>query len=116
MSEHVVSDFKGKDDLLIQSIDSLLAMDAKGILVPHGIGGHARTLLRAAKAAIEQAARTVPEGWRIDRCSDGSINVIKDGHCGANVEQNAEQARRIPEEVLWMLANDMLSAAPEGKK
>jgi len=63
-----------------------------------------------------QAARMVPEGWRFDRCSDGSINVIKDGHCGANVEQNAEQARRIPEEVLWMLANDMLSAAPEGKK
>ena len=60
MSEHVVSDFKGKDGLLIQSIDSLLEMDAKGILVPHGIGGHARTLLRAAKAAIEQAARTVP--------------------------------------------------------
>ena len=61
MSEHAVSDFKGKDGLLIQSIDSLLEMDAKGILVPHGIGGHARTLLRAAKAAIEQAARTVPE-------------------------------------------------------
>jgi len=63
-----------------------------------------------------QAARMVPEGWRFDRCSDGSINVIKYGHGGANVERNAEQARRIPEEVLWMLANDMLSAAPEGKK
>ena len=62
------------------------------------------------------AARMVPEGWRFDRCSDGSINVIKDGAGGANVEQNAEQARRIPEEVLWMLANDLLSAAPEGKK
>ena len=63
-----------------------------------------------------QAARTVPEGWRIDRCSDGSINVIRYGAGGANVEQNAKQARHIPEEVLWMLANDMLSAAPEGKK
>ena len=63
-----------------------------------------------------QAAQSVPEGWRFDRCSDGSINVIKDGHGGANVEQNAKQARHIPEEVLWMLANDMLSAAPEVKK
>ena len=62
------------------------------------------------------AARMVPEGWRFDRCSDGSINVIKDGAGGANVEQNAEQARRIPEEVLWMMANDLLPAAPEGKK
>ena len=63
-----------------------------------------------------QAARTVPEGWRFDRCSDGSINVIKDGAGGANVESSAEIPRRIPEQVLWMLANDLLAAAPEGNK
>ena len=67
-------------------------------------------------ARFLQAAQSVPEGWRFDRCSDGSINVIKDGHGGANVEQNAKQARCIPEEVLWMLANDLLSVAPEGMK
>lgn len=60
MSHHTVDDFKGNDGLLIQCIDSLLAMDAKGILVPHGIGGHARTLLKASKAALEQAAQSVP--------------------------------------------------------
>lgn len=67
MSEQVVSDFKGKDELLIQSIDSLLEMDAKGILVPHGIGGHARTLLRAAKASIlsRPAPVQVPDGWKL---------------------------------------------------
>lgn len=58
MSDYVVDDFKGNDGLLIQCIDSLLAMDAKGILVPHGIGGHARTLLKASKAALEQAAQS----------------------------------------------------------
>lgn len=60
MSHHTVDDFKGNDGLLIQCIDSLLAMDAKGILVPHGIGGHARTLLKASKAALEQAEQSVP--------------------------------------------------------
>lgn len=57
MSHHTVDDFNGNDGLLIQCIDSLLEMDAKGILVPHGIGGHARTLLKASKAALEQAAQ-----------------------------------------------------------
>ena len=68
------------------------------------------------REAFVQAAKMVPEGWRFDRCSYGSINVIKYGQGGANVEQSAEQARRIPEEVLWMLVNDMLSATPEVKK
>lgn len=58
MSDHTVDDFNGNDGLLIQCIDSLLAMDAKGILVPHEIGGHARTLLKASKAALEQAAQS----------------------------------------------------------
>jgi len=71
--------------------------------------------LFAQKLLDEQAARTVPEGWRFDRCSDGSINVIKDGAGGANVESSAEIPRRIPEQVLWMLANDLLAAAPEGR-
>jgi hypothetical protein len=34
------------------AIDALLSLDAAGALVPHGIGGHARTLLTAARAAI----------------------------------------------------------------
>lgn len=61
MCELNANDFAGKDDLLIRSIDSLLEMDSKGVLVPHGIGGHARTLLKAAKASI-QAARQSAEG------------------------------------------------------
>ncbi|HEY2661822.1 MAG TPA: hypothetical protein VGI79_19030 [Caulobacteraceae bacterium] len=37
---------------LLDSIDALLAMDADGSLVPHGIGGHARTLLTEAAKEI----------------------------------------------------------------
>lgn len=106
MSEHVVSDFKGKDELLIQSIDSLLAMDAKGILVPHGIGGHARTLLLAAKAAIEQACadRTVPDGFVVV-----PVELLQLIQC--DVENSAD----------WLSSatsalRNLLSAAPEPKK
>lgn len=40
--------FNGDTAHLRQSIEALIALDAEGALVPHGIGGHARTLLTAA--------------------------------------------------------------------
>lgn len=40
--------FNGDNDHLRECIKALLAMDADGVLVPHGIGGHARALLTAA--------------------------------------------------------------------
>lgn len=40
--------FRGDTANLRRSIEALLALDAKGALVPHGIGGHARALLTAA--------------------------------------------------------------------
>ena len=111
MSEHVVSDFKGKDGLLIQSIDSLLEMDAKGILVPHGIGGHARTLLRAAKAAIEQAARTVPEGYVMVPVEPTTEMLKKSGlYDDDTIEVNCAAS------MAGQIYRAMLAAAPEVKK
>lgn len=37
--------FPGDNAALIEQINSLLSLDAKGVLVPHGIGGLARSLL-----------------------------------------------------------------------
>lgn len=37
--------FQGDDGHLILSTQALLDLDAAGALTPHGIGGHARTLL-----------------------------------------------------------------------
>lgn len=50
MREHDVKpdDFNGDNAHLKASIKALLSMDADGVLVPHGIGGHARGLLTAA--------------------------------------------------------------------
>ena len=136
MSEHVVSDFKGKDGLLIQSIDSLLEMDAKGILVPHGIGGHARTLLRAAKAAIEQAARTVPEvittAKMYHEVAQRLYALLDDIDTAGDLAKGDDALyRKIVErtqskkgtfvmycdgQTVRLVDDTMLSAAPEGKK
>ena len=40
---------------LIANINALLSIDAAGALVPHGLGGHAKTLLKAAADALEAA-------------------------------------------------------------
>jgi hypothetical protein len=44
--------FNGDTPHLIRCIHALLNMDAKGALVPHGVGGHARALLTAAASRL----------------------------------------------------------------
>lgn len=55
----IEDEFNGDNAHLIGSIEALIAMNDKGILVPHGIGGHARTMLAA--AAIRLAHTPAPE-------------------------------------------------------
>lgn len=45
--------FDGDNAKLLECIDALLSLDAAGALAPHGIGGHARALLKAAAARIK---------------------------------------------------------------
>lgn len=53
--------FNGDDAKLCSSIDALLALDTSGALVPHRIGGHARTLLSAAATRLRRTpAAPVP--------------------------------------------------------
>ncbi|MCA7976776.1 hypothetical protein LGM57_10635 [Burkholderia cepacia] len=51
--------FRGNDAQLVSNIKALLELDADGALVPHGVGGHARTMLSA--AAVRLAARPVEQ-------------------------------------------------------
>jgi hypothetical protein len=55
----MIDNFNGDTAHLIRCIEALLNLDAKGALVPHGIGGHARTLLEA--AAVRLGAEPVAE-------------------------------------------------------
>ena len=58
-------DFNGTTPHLIQCIEALVRMNDHGVLVPHGIGSHARTLLLASANRLrQQPAPSVPEEWR----------------------------------------------------
>lgn len=61
----VGDDFNGTTPHMIQCIEALVSMNDSGVLAPHGIGGHARTLLIASANRLrQQAAPSVPEEWR----------------------------------------------------
>lgn len=47
-------DFRGDDVHLLSSIESLLYLDAKNALRPHGLGGHGRSLLSACAARLKK--------------------------------------------------------------
>lgn len=58
-------DFKGDDSRLIESAKALISLSDSGSLAPHGIGGHARTILSAFIVRTESAlalSRGVPDG------------------------------------------------------
>lgn len=57
--------FRGDNKKLAESIEALLALDAKGALVPHGIGEHARTLLSTAVQRLATAEAGIK--WEADR-------------------------------------------------
>lgn len=57
--------FKGDNKALVSSISSLLALDAKGSLVPHGIGGHARVLLASSAARLAEQPHADPIAWMV---------------------------------------------------
>jgi hypothetical protein len=52
--------FNGDDAKLISAIEALLDLDASGSLVPHGVGGHARTMLEAAAVRLGSNATQRP--------------------------------------------------------
>lgn len=49
----MTDNFSGDTPHLIRCIEALLELDASGVLVPHGIPGHARTLLEAAAVRLD---------------------------------------------------------------
>lgn len=51
----MTDNFNGDTPHLIRSVEALLALDTQKALVPHGIPGHARTLLEAAAVRLGAA-------------------------------------------------------------
>lgn len=55
--ERLADDFDGDNAHLVHCIEALISLSDKGALVPHGIGGHARTLLSAAAVRLSDQPR-----------------------------------------------------------
>ena len=68
-------DFNGTTPHMIRCIESLVAMNDRGALAPHGLCGHSRTLLLASANRLRQqqahVVPAVPEEWR---------DVMQDAH------------------------------------
>jgi hypothetical protein len=60
MSAPLVDEFNGDTAHLIRCIEALIALDAAGVLVPHGIGGHAHKLLSAAAVRLANPRTATP--------------------------------------------------------
>jgi len=52
----LTDNFDGDNAHLIRSIEALIALNDKGALAPHGIGGHARALLSSAAVRLTRPA------------------------------------------------------------
>lgn len=52
----MTDDFRGDDEELLLSIIALVQLNDDKALIPHGIGGHARTLLSAAAVRMLEKA------------------------------------------------------------
>jgi hypothetical protein len=61
-------EFEGTDDQLIASAKALLELDAAGAMYPHGIGGHARTIIEAfvKRFPIYEYDHSVDPSWEDD--------------------------------------------------
>lgn len=81
---------------LIKATEALLALDAKGALVPHGIGGHARTLLTEALSHIAAQDRRIEE---MRRALEDISRQKRIGEMDEDAFQNADWAGGFDEAV-----------------
>jgi hypothetical protein len=101
-------------DQLIASGEALLDLDAKGALVPHGIGGHAREIIEGfiklerrsvTTQASEGEAEQQPVAWRI---------ISRKGNVGS-IYVDEEEAKAV---AAWFAgcSAQPLYAAPQSKR
>lgn len=101
--------FRGDNAALVSSIKALLALDADGALVPHGIGGHARGLLEAA------ACRLADQPATIEMVGDPMDGADRSIALNRVVWKLAEAMGRVPEgaEKIEIRISEVVNAACE---
>ncbi len=61
----MIDDFRGDNKHLVECMRALVSLNDAGALAPHGIGGHARSLLCAAASRIEAAEAKLEQAQKL---------------------------------------------------
>lgn len=99
--------FNGDNAALVKSTIALLELDAKNALAPHGIGGHARTLLEAfvARTATQPTATTT-------EVTEAMVDAYKHAYAAKMYEiMNTAHAGPFPIDVSDLAIRSGLAAA-----
>ena len=107
-------EFRGGDEALLASARALLAMDAAGSLVPHGLGGHGRNLLNALGARFERAMTSRAElEARVTAEFEAAVSNYrgKDYDSTEELEQQEDELIRAARDAIQKLRSN---AVPEG--
>lgn len=96
--------FNGSDAQLASSIKALLALDEKGVLVPHGVGGHARVLLEVSTSRLEARNEAIKGAAIIADAAGAEIRALKARI--AELEARGSEAITVRREPIeWMKTN-----------
>lgn len=86
-----------------------------GNICPHAMKTRGLWAAWRDRAALAAQPRAVPDGWGIRWHTEGDDSLLlitHREHGGVGVHKEATDARTIPEEMLYLLARDLLAAAP----
>ncbi|MDQ7965545.1 hypothetical protein RDI61_16035 [Pseudomonas plecoglossicida] len=87
--------FKGDNNALIISINALLALEAKGALVPHGIGEMARDLLKTCVARLPaEQHKGEPVAWRY-QTHPGGLWYLSSSEYNARLYENTGEGSKV---------------------
>lgn len=115
MKKPIEDEFKGGNAHLCESIKALIKMNDDGILVPHGIGGHARAMLASCYHRLggEPEALGMVAGERARQIHRGFTADHDDAHTNREIANAALCYLKHYVERAWTIDNEMgLSVEP----
>lgn len=114
----ILDTFRGDSFQLIDSIKSLVELDIENALVPHGIGGLARSLLSSSAIRLEQLRQRVAElEMEAKQLRDLQYELMRSGALVAIEKcKNATGQRRVIDMYVSanQIAEDLLNAMDSG--
>lgn len=108
LKARIVEDgFNGDNAKLCECIDALLKLDATGSLVPHGVGGHARTMLAAAVLRIQALKAEIADADAAMRVQTDRLIAAQAGQEPCNAWQDISTLP-YADDLVWLKHGDSI--------